>query len=121
MKKIAIVKLGGNYSVVAKTTYPRENKAPDRKSKLVSMYCGIDKSAAQFVADSLKDTKVQVFVVGGREEGNGVIHIVKRYTDSHFAYNCINKDGKYKYGTFKRVHKADVQKYMDKYIDKAEV
>lgn len=118
MKKIAIVKLGGNYSVVAKTTYPRENKAPDRKSKLVSMYCGIDKSAAQFVAESLKDTKVQVFVVGGK---NGVIHIVKRYTDSHFAYNRISKDGKYKYGTFKRVHKADVQKYMDKYADKAEI
>lgn len=111
MKKIAIVKLGGNYTVVAKTTYPKESKAPDRKSRLVTMYCGIDKSAAKFVADSLKNTKVQVFIDRGR---NGVIHVVKRYTDSHFAYNRISKNGKYKYGSFKRVHKADVQKYIDK-------
>ena len=111
MKAITIKTIGGHYTVVAKTTYPRESKAPDRKSRLATMYCGTDKSAAEFVADSLKDTKVQVFVVGGK---NGVIHVVKRYTDSHFAYNRISKDGKYKYGSFKRVRKAEVQKYINK-------
>ena len=60
MKAITVKTIGGHYVVVAKTTYPKESKAPDRESKLTTMYCGIDKSAAEFVANSLKDTKVQI-------------------------------------------------------------
>lgn len=111
MKAIAVVRLGGHYAVVAKTTYPRESKAPDRKSRLATMYCGIDKSAAEFVANNLKNTKVQVFMV---RDNYGVTHVVKRYTDSHFAYNRIKKNGKYKYVSFQRVRKGEVQKYIDK-------
>lgn len=111
MKAIAIKTIGGHYTVVAKTTYPKESKAPDRKSRLATMYCGIDKGAAEFVATNLKNTKVQVFMV---RDNYGVTHVVKRYTDSHFAYNRISKSGKYKYGSFMRVRKGDVQKYIDK-------
>ena len=111
MKAITIKTIGGHYTVVAKTTYPKESKAPDRKSRLTTMYCGTDKSVAKLVVQILKDTKVQVFMVRDKK---GVTHVVKRYTDSHFAYNRISKDGKYKYGSFQRVRKADVKKYMDK-------
>lgn len=110
MKAITVKTIGGHYVVVAKTTYPKESKAPDRTSRLATMYCGIDKSAAEFVANNLKNTKVQMFMV---RDSKGT-HVVKRYTDSHFYYNRITKCGNYTYGSFKRVHKADVQKYIDK-------
>lgn len=111
MKGIAIKRIGGHYVVVAKTTYPKESKAPDRKSRLATMYCGIDKSIAELVANKLKDTKVQVFVF---RDNKGITHVVKRYTDSHFYYNRINKNGQYKYGSFKRVRKASVVDYMER-------
>lgn len=99
MKHIKLETLGKHFVVTALTTYPKQS-GMEKNVKSVC-YSGFDKTLAETVRSGLEDSRVQYIRIYKR----GCIYIIKKYTDSHFYYNKIKRDGRMAHRSFQRVRK----------------